>query len=545
MKRIEKFLGTRAGEITFFFCCWIFVFAFYYPAQGAMLIDDGVSGIYEWQTKGFLGFLSSFGFDSFYHGHYLIVGLLYSLFGTNPLGWFIVFTGLHALNASMIFRVFTKFYTILGNAHSSMWISLIGAVLFMCSCYQSENIVWAATSHYAITLLILLLSLHYLLALKQGQSNTMSLFVFHALFAFALLTLEISFLFPLIYLIIYVAVMAAGAQQMNVGQFILRIFLPQAVLIAIYLGCYKWQFGTWLPHDRAPLDAIVSLPDMFTHLIQHLIKLFGFIHFLDFPKRDGIYTWCIHWKKVALISGIIFLVLSVWLYRRKPQQMFMMWLLAILGLIMYAPFLRLYFMYIARIENDRYSYFASVIFFQLMVFLLFNANRFVRAFVICSYLALFIWFGRQAIKARAESAIMHQQFLNKFPEQTKHDLYLLNVPVSVADAYLFRKRERIPIAYRAIFGRPLQPEPFQIAFYNAQSLSDSFEVKKINDSTLHVQLKANGSWWMNEGLGATNYSTSHYEFTTDENGGYTVSFKQPLSKLNVYLFEKNRFRAIH
>ncbi|HPI53740.1 MAG TPA: hypothetical protein PLU10_03550 [Chitinophagaceae bacterium] len=544
MKRIEKFLGTRAGSFALFFCCWIGVFAFYFPAQGAMLIDDGVSGIYEWQTKGLRGFLSSFGFDSFYHGHYAFMGLFYLLFGTNSLGWFIVFTGLHALITTLIFNVFAKLYSALGNTENNTWIGLSGAILFLCSSYQSENIVWAATSHYAITLLILLLSLSYLLDEMQGQSASMSLLVFHGIFAWALLTLEISFLFPLVYFIIYVALLIARNQSMKIGHYLLRILLPQVVFIGVYMVLHKWCFGIWLPHDRAPLDAVVSWPQMFTTLTQQLVKLFGFVHYLDFPKRDWIYNACTHWKKGALVVGVLWLLLSVWMYRKGYEKILTTWLLLLLGLLMYAPFLRLYFMYIARMENDRYSYFASVILFQLLVFVLFQTLRWLRLVVIGVYLCLFCGFTWQNISARANSAAMHQQFLNKFPEQISHDLYVLNVPVSCQDAYLFRTRIRIPIAYRAYFGKALAFEPYQVAFYNAQGIDDSFEVKKINDSALHVQLKTNGSWWMNEGLGATPYSTPQYEFVPDESGGYMVTFKQPISDLKIYLFEKNRFRAI-
>ena len=510
-----------------------------------MLIDDGISGIYEWQTKGLRGFLSSFGFDSFYHGHYAFIGLLYLLFGTNPLGWFIVFTGLHAINTTLICKVFAKLYSALGNAENNTWIGLFGAILFLCSSYQSENIVWAATSHYAVALLVLLLSLSYLLDEMQGQSASISLLVFHGLFAWALLTLEISFLFPLIYFIIYLVLLIARNQSMKIGHYLTRILLPQVILIGFYFIFYKWRFGIWVPHDRAPLEAVVSWPQMFTTLTQHLVKLFGFVHYLDFPKRDWIYNACTHWKKVALVVGVLWVLLSIWMYRKGFQKLVTTWLLLLLSLLMFAPFLRLYFMYIARIENDRYSYFASVILFQLLVFVLFQTSRWLRFVVIGIYICLFCWFGYQNIMARANSAAVHQQFLNKFPDQISHNLYLLNVPVSCQDAYLFRSRGRIPIAYRAYFGKPLECEPYQVAFYNAQGIDDSFEVKKINDSALHVQLKTNGSWWMNEGLGATPYSTPQYEFKPDESGGYFVTFKHPLTDLKIYLFEKNRFRAIH
>ncbi len=543
MKRIEKFLQSHIGHIFLFLLGWFGLIAFYYPAHGAMLIDDGVSGIYEIQTKGFSGYLNSFGFDSFYYGHYAFVTLMYLLFGCNTFGWFLVFTALHALNTVLIFKTFNSLYTQLGNANANVWMALGGSILFLFSSYQSENIVWAATSHYALCLSILLVSIQFVLDSSMLKKTSFPLWVFHALFAFALLTLEISFIFPAVYVLLFVLLGIYQRNQLNVFSFFLKIILPQCLLFGMYLACYKLRHGVWIPHDRAPLEAVVGLGDMVTTFSQHLIKLFGFVHYLDFPKRDFVYKLCLHWKKVSLVLGLVALGLSYFFYRKGNQKIMLFWFLLLFGLMMFAPFLRLYFMYLARIENDRYAYFASVVFFQLFVFILFQFPTIIRVATLVLYLGLFTFFNLQNIQARHMSADMNEAFLNKYPDQHLGQIYLLNVPVSCADAYMYRTKIRIPIAYQVKFSKALSPKPIQVAFYNAQTNHDSFEVKKIDNQTFHVQLKTNGSWWMLESRGATEYKDSLYHFMPDEWGGYTLKFNAPLSKGDALLwFDGRQFK---
>ena len=75
-----------------FFTCWLTTALVYYPAHNAMLIDDGVNAIQDIQQQGFKGLLHSYHFDSFYHGYYLILNVLYALFGLNATGWFFFFS---------------------------------------------------------------------------------------------------------------------------------------------------------------------------------------------------------------------------------------------------------------------------------------------------------------------------------------------------------------------------------------------------------------------------------------------------------------------
>ena len=86
MKFIERFLLSKNFPIILFLVGWIFVFAIYFPGHRAMLIDDGISGLWELKKWGFNGYLNSYGMKSFYYGYFGFLAIVYFLFGTNPFG---------------------------------------------------------------------------------------------------------------------------------------------------------------------------------------------------------------------------------------------------------------------------------------------------------------------------------------------------------------------------------------------------------------------------------------------------------------------------
>jgi hypothetical protein len=339
---------------------------------------------------------------------------------------------------------------------------------------------------------------------------------------------------------VYVLFILLKKNTLSLKHYGLKILLPQCLLVLVYCAFHKYLFQTWIPHDRASNETMFSLAHTITTLSQQMIKLFGFVHFLDFAKREGIYLSLLHWKKVLMVLILLFAIVSFFLYKRKKEKFYVGLFFILAALLMYAPFMRLYFMYIARIENDRYNYFASAFLFSLFVFILFQFHKFVRYGIIILYLAAFVLCLFPVVSARKHSARLHQQFLGQLPvDSNSGKLYLLNVPASCKDAYMFRAEGRLGIAYQTIYGHDIFKKVVQVAWYNAQNENDLFEVKKINDSSFHVQIKTNGSWWMHESMGAGHRETDEYSFTLDAWGGYLITFKKPLNKEDQVAYYSN------
>jgi len=546
MKSLEAFLQQKSFQVVFFFAAWVLLFVLYYPAHEALLIDDGISGIWELKSEGLKGFLNSFGFDSFYYGHYAIVFLLYSLFGLNPLGWFLLFTAFHALNAVLLYSFVRKLLGHSASTTQAPWIALCSALLFLVSPYQSENIVWAATSHYAMSLLFLLWMLNKLADTFFSGEPTTSWWVFHGLFALSLVTLEITFLFPLIGFMLWGIYFLNGRRSFSFAQFLLRIAMPQIVLVGIYLLGYWLKTGLIIPHDRAPMEAQVAPSDMLVTLWQQFMKLFGLVHSFEFKTREMLYGFALHWKRMGAFWGLWALSALVWIWFRDKAKWRPALFFLCTGVLLYAPFVRLYFMYLMRFENDRYAYFPSVFLFPFLLLFLFSFPRWFRLIFIPGLMALFVWALQPAIRSRAIAAKIHKTFLNKLPDTGSGNIYLLNVPSYGAETYLFRAESRLPIAYQVVHGKDLFARLKQVAWYNAQTDKDTFVVNRLDVQTFEVWIKTGGSWWMKGSQGLGSYETDEYSLHLGEWGNYTLWFKKPLAPEDLVLyFDGRRFVKVN
>ncbi|MCC7030556.1 MAG: hypothetical protein IT257_09640 [Chitinophagaceae bacterium] len=537
-----KILAYKHVNLLYFAGCFVVLFLIYFSAHRAMLIDDGISGIWEIKMQGMQGYLKSYGFENFYYGHYGIVALLYFLFGLHALGWYIFFVAMHALNATLIFVFCQKLFQHTLQLKQATILALCGSLLFLLSPYQSENIIWAATSHYSVTFSVLLTGL-ILLDKKISAKGQTPYFIFHLLFAFALVTLEISFLFPVIWTALFFLYKKLNKNEISFRVFFLKFLLPQIVLVFIYCLFHKIYFQTWIPHDRAGADTGFSLAHSITTLSQQMLKLFGFVHYLPHSAREAIYSSLLHWKKVLLVLILLSAGMSFWLYRKDLKTFYTALFLMGAALLMYLPFMRLYFMYLSRIENDRYNYFASAFLFLLLVYLLFQISRKLGYFIISAYLIAFIICLFPVVSARKHSAVLHHAYLAQLPvDNTADKIYLLNVPASCRDAYVFRAEGRTGIAYQTIYNKSIFEKIVQVAWYNAQSENDDFEAKKLSDSSYQVQIKTNGSWWMYQSIGASDMENDLFRFTLDQWGGYVLTFKkQPAPNDQILLYDQGKF----
>lgn len=544
MKSIERFLLSKNFPIFLFLVSWIFVFTIYFPGHRAMLIDDGISGLWEFKKQGFNGYLHSYGMKSFYYGYFAFLAIVYFLFGTNPLGWFIVFSFLHTLNTAFIFKSFQKIYATI-NLQNGAWIALIGAILFLVSPYQSENIIWAATAHYSLTLFVLLFGLHWICDFLINDASLKSIILFHSLFTFALLTLEISFFFPIIFNALFLLIIIHRSNRISMVQYIVKVALPQVILVGIYLFIYHAKNGSWVP-NRYDTPHPFNIATFTTTFSQQVIKLFGLIHFVDYKTRGNIYEWFVHWKKVALILATVFSIILIFIFKKDKKAIPSFIFLLISSVLVFYPFLENYFMYIFRIENDRYIYFASVFLLQALVFVVFYFKPIIRIPILLIYFTAFIYFIFPTVKSKRAASKLYYNYIQKFPSIKSGKIFLLNLPNYCADVYMFRGIDRLQISLEAEFDINVDKKIIQTAYYYSVSEKDSFEVKRINDSTIFVNIKTNGGWWMYESLGLTNYENEYYRLEKDEWCGYTLYFKKPLNADDkIYYYSNGQFIRFH
>jgi len=506
----------------------------YGPSYGTMLIDDGISGLWEIEHSG-KSWLDSYGFDSFYHGHYSLLIFLKWLFGLNPLGWFIVFAFLHALNASLIKLFFEKLYKAFGFGNAASRIAYAGSAFFLISPYMTENVNWAATGHYAISLLCLLLMSIMALDLLYGVKRNLALIFL--IFFISLFTHEISFLFP-IFLGLLLIVLGMKDSRTSWKKLLPKIVGPQFVLIGIYLLLLKWKRGTFIPHYGGQEGFWSSFLEMPSLLAKYLLKLLGFVHFFSVQRRDAIYN-VFENPMLAFLLIVAVLLLFFFLLKKSRKSLMLFGLLSVSFILFLLPALRLYFTEVVRLENARYSYFAFVFLAQLIALVIFSRKSPWAWTLFGVYAAISVGLLVHNVNDRAESGPLHAQYLAELNKKIVPNAYLLNVPASQKGAYMFRARGRLAIAYEMNYNQKLPEGVEEVCSYVGVNALDSFEVKQIDDSTYHVQNLNPGSWFMVDGLGLSDFETEDYSLKTDEWGGYTLKFRTlPIPRL--FIFSKGK-----
>src|SRR5690606_24460614 len=105
MNRLFNFLNNKLpAPLLYILPFWIIVLFLYLPAYKAGMFLDFADMIFLYKQQSFWDFINLKDNPnmSLYQVTQVLLYILISFFGTKPLGWFIVFSFLHALNAYLI-----------------------------------------------------------------------------------------------------------------------------------------------------------------------------------------------------------------------------------------------------------------------------------------------------------------------------------------------------------------------------------------------------------------------------------------------------------
>lgn len=156
--------------------------------------------------------------------HYVFI----SLFGTNVILWFLLFTALHALNGTLAIRFFRSFSMWMSKGQSNDIFIFIGVLLFITSPLVAEVVVWKACSHYLTSVTMLLLILNWVLAYLRNN-NTKYLWFLYFTFFLSIFFLEYFYLTPVFIFLIIASLFFAKHIDLN----------QQKRHSSGY--CYQWQ----------------------------------------------------------------------------------------------------------------------------------------------------------------------------------------------------------------------------------------------------------------------------------------------------------------
>lgn len=475
------------------------------------LLDDGLAGLTKFQNQGWGGFAQSFGFTSLYYVHDILVLSVYKVVGKLALGWFAVMIVLHAVNASLIFFVFRKFYALLELRHGAL-IAGLGSIMFLLSPYQTENVLWAATLHYAVTLLIFLSSTWMLFSgIEKNGFPRSTAIVLILLQVIALLTLEISLVFPFAYGVFAGGVLAGKKSWRLFRQLITGIILPMLCLLPLYFAATRLIKGHWLPHYGEAHLLNNNIQTYATNYARYLIKTLGFVHFASHSTREKMYDLCSHWRWALFAELLVALILVVaFRFRKQHKAAFAFLLLVTLSFVLLLPSLHMFFMYLFNTINDRLGYYFTLAIYQalaLVLITLFHRPGIVAA---SAFIIAGCWLLQIEDSSWCGAGTIQDNCIRSFTWLNAPRVYVLSSPAYFNNVYVFRNDERLPFALNFFKQCKDTDKVVPVTSFSSWSMADSTLVEVKNDSALIVSIKT-GGWLMRDDLGATDYSNSDFE----------------------------------
>lgn len=500
---------------------WLLTMFFYQPSIGGGFVDDFLSGIMQFDAEGWAGFKDSYDFSSLYYGHNLVFYGYYHLFGASALAWFLLFTGLHSLNATLAFGFLLRVFTH-NHFKAPFTIAVFSSLIFLVSPYQTENVIWGATLHYAVSMLCLW-GMMYLYASYLVVSSGWKLLLCYGIFVFSLVTLEISVIYPGIMMLVFGLLWQPSTGLGNMFRHFKTIALPMSVILAGYFMATFFLRGHVIGHyGEAHLKFAVG--QIMGTFWQYCAKLLGFVHFLS--GRATVYETL---QQPWLAFGLLVFVIAIWLLlkRYRPQRAWFLLGWLALVFITLLPVLNMQFIYLHNGENARLSYFASLFIYALPILLLsWYAARLAWVYALGMLLACMVLLPPQVSKWHHASKVQAKA-LNSPAFYGSGKVYLLNFPCYFDGVYIFRNIHRLYVA-RGFHQLPdTKAELVIVMSANMRYPNDSVTVKKLDGpNTYKVDFSSWGNWFWYNGVGALNRNEDGIKVTLDDWGlGYTLEIQ--------------------
>lgn len=506
---------------------------FYFPSWQSGLTWDFIGWLVEYKTEGIQGFLHLFndrGLHPLYQAAFFGV---YKLFGAHPFGWFLLFLILHVFNATLSFIFFSRLFKKCGVLNSNA-VAFFGALFFLVSPYQTEVVVWKATIHYLTTTACILSALIFSLDYAQ-KGDWKYLATVFLLYFTGLFSLEIAISLPFLLCLIVLLPRKGIFGKVTAREFLLRLVMPQLLMIPIFFLLSKLLLGRWVAHYGARAHLNFSDVLIVGNFNRYLLKYLVFMQFFGYPIRVRFYEFVanspmVHW---FVILYAMLALLFWYCIRRYPYgQLKIFSVLLLMSVAGMMTTVNLYLNYLINVENDRFGYFGSIFILMMLAFLAFQLNKYLRFWVLATFSFFSIKFLEVNIANWKQSAIVIDKLTSNFERFNSGNIFILNTPDNFHGANVFRNFGlESPIA-ETIFvrgGKDMRAQVRDVLYYNMENIADSVKIAQVGKNSLKISFAQWGNWWWRHGIGASDYENNLFSVKMT-NGSYIITFKKRSSE---------------
>lgn len=503
----------------------------YWPARNAGLVTDFVGTVERLRPATLLDVLqNTFGFYGFQQINFLFLFTYFKIFGVEfPLGWHLVYTFTHSLNALLLFLLFKR---LLGyqQIRWSAGLAFSIALLWLTAPYHTEAVVWEVCYSYLITT-TMIIGILMLLHRWYQSANAVNLWFAHGLFLVALFTFENSFIVPGITLLL----MLFFWEHKRVFQrtFLLALLGTQIGLLFFRLLLSKLVFNSWAAHYGDDVHLNFNIIDWLGSSYKYAGKYLLYTRYQSGQFENGIMDFFSQVSSVLWLTGGLLLLL-VWLsfyfYKVNPKLKVIAFFVIAFGMAI-LPVHNLFMVTLMYVEGDRLGYLASIFFYGWLVVLISFLPRLIYLPLLFICFLFNIYYLNLTTTFWQGSAQVSQALLTDFRWPKEKEIVLLNVPDNFRGAPMFRNITGSQLAfadaYRYILDKPIEGKVYEVAQYNMSTINDGVRVELDSTDRIKVTFNQYGNWWWRLKIGATDYETDRYRF---QNRGqfYLLDFKQPI-----------------
>lgn len=506
---------------------WLLAFvavslAIFWPSRNAGFVVDWLGWQMRYEAGSWLDVPKSFGYQALQPVLQFCNYLMFRVFQTEGLPWYLLFATLHGANGWLLYRLVRR----LLNNDTAQSPALAAGFLFLLSPYTAEVVVWRVCLHYLLSCTFMLSALHAALEYFETDSRRV-LWRVHGLFILGLFSLEWSLVVPVLLGWLLVVYTLSHWEWSALGRRMAGLLLPPVGILGVYFSLNKWMFGNWVGHYGASTHLNLDPQLVFSTMMKYFAKHLAFVRYYEHPLKVRVFDWFDNPRVLWMIAATLALLLLLWLGRTFAKKTGPRWHWAGFGLgaffIALLPVANLFFYYLQWSENDRYGYFASAFLWMSVVLALSALPRWLFS-LITSILILvsgYLLFKMNRIWGDSEK--IYASLVEDFRWYDKEEVIILGSPDNYKGVWIMRIigqdngfNEALSLRRRA----PYQGKMWEVAQFNMETPNDGLKVEKLETDSTGLTYKTLfaqfGNWWFRNGVGAGDYETKSYLFRTKE-----------------------------
>ncbi len=458
---------------------------------------------------------------SFYHFTHICMYAMAAAFRMWGLPWFLLFSGLFALNALLVYRLFEFLFKKCGFEDTKNVI-LIGVLMFLLSPYQAEVMVWRASFHYLLAFAMMLTILH--LALKYME-NPLPKYVLYAIILYicSVFSLEFFLFTPFVVLVLLIFLWINAPRSFDFKKTFIRFVGIPLSIIALYFVFYRATHDKWIAHYGVENHVKILSPEAFSTYGKYVVKYLGFArHFMHITKEtlfNYFSTPSVSWAILVLILGISAAGL-VFLKRMNARNKLIFLNFGLFSILL-APVMTLYFSYVLLTENDRYGYMASAFLFMGISLFLSRLPKWVYYTIALSYLGISSILLTKTNRIWWKSEKVFTNINKTFNWYDADEILVLNAPDNYSGMPMYRTWDEssgIKEAVEAAQRLKIKARMMDVAQYNLTTPTDGAHVRVDSANQIMVIFNQWGNWWWRRGKGANDYENDMYKIEFDYKG---------------------------